>query len=164
MDGLLSFPFCGKKVILNKLGRIARSYQLYAVTVFAVLEGSIGKNCFKIEWVLPLNYMGPNQGPYRPWYFAIHCQVLSQSIPSFSFTYDMHILPMHSFLIPFILRLLYFIHFGSTASDREMLTSLLSPTFLSNTSTISHIPTQVVLFSPHAALTTDQASSSLLSG
>ena len=82
------FHFVEKKVILNKLGKTARSYQLYAVTVFAVLEGSIGKNCFKMEWVLPLNYMGPNQGPYRPWYFAIHCQVLSQSIPSFPFTYD----------------------------------------------------------------------------
>ena len=82
------FHFVEKKVILNKLGKTARSYQLYAVTVFAILEGSIGKNCFKMEWVLPLNYMGPNQGPYRPWYFAIHCQVLSQSIPSFSFTYD----------------------------------------------------------------------------
>ena len=43
------FHFVEKKVILNKLGKIARSYQLYAVTVFAVLEGSIGKNCFKIE-------------------------------------------------------------------------------------------------------------------
>ena len=31
MDGLLSFPFCGKKgSILNMLGRIPRSYELYA--------------------------------------------------------------------------------------------------------------------------------------
>ena len=43
------FHFVEKKVIVNKLGKIARSYQLYAVTVFAVLEGSIGKNCFKME-------------------------------------------------------------------------------------------------------------------
>ena len=30
IDGLLSFLFCGKKLILNTLGRIARSYELYA--------------------------------------------------------------------------------------------------------------------------------------
>ena len=40
------FHFVEKKVILNKLGKIARSYQLYAVTVFAVLEGSIRKKLF----------------------------------------------------------------------------------------------------------------------
>ena len=54
--GLLSFLFCGKKIILNTLGRIARSYEFYAgkeiffsvPTVFA-LEGSIEKNCFRME-------------------------------------------------------------------------------------------------------------------
>ena len=30
MDSLLSFPFCGKKVILNTFGGIARSYEFYA--------------------------------------------------------------------------------------------------------------------------------------
>ena len=38
--------------------------------------------------------------------FAMHCQVLSQ--PTFLFS---HILPVHSVLLPFILRLLYFSHF-----------------------------------------------------
>ena len=62
IDGLLSFLFCGKKLILNTLGRIARSYELYAAvkenffaitTVFA-LGSSIEKNCFKMEIVLLL--------------------------------------------------------------------------------------------------------------
>ena len=30
MDGLLSFPFCGKRVNLNWLGRITTSYEFYA--------------------------------------------------------------------------------------------------------------------------------------
>ena len=41
------------------------------------------------------------------------CNPLPSSIPvnTFLFSQIRHILPMHSFLIPFILRLLYFIHF-----------------------------------------------------
>ena len=61
------------------------------------------------------------------------CNPLPSSFPVNTFLFS-HTLPMHYFLLPFILRLLYFIHFGSTAS--EMLTTLLSPTFLSNASSI----------------------------
>ena len=59
--------------------------------------------CFQ-SLFLGATYQGLN--PSFQISFSIHCQVLSQSIPSFS-----HILPIHSFLLPFILRLLYFIHF-----------------------------------------------------
>ena len=38
------------------------------------------------------------------------CNPLPSSIPVNTFLFS-HILPMHSFLLPFILRLLYFIHF-----------------------------------------------------
>ena len=71
------------------------------------------------------------------------CNPLPSSIPVNTFLFS-RILPMHSFLLPFILRLLYFIHFGSTAS--EMLTTLLSPTFLSNTSSL-FLTYQLKLFS-----------------
>ena len=71
------------------------------------------------------------------------CNPLPSSIPVNTFLFS-HILPMHSFLLPFILRLLYFIHFGST--DSEMLTTLLSPTFLSNTSSL-FLTYQLKLFS-----------------
>ena len=71
------------------------------------------------------------------------CNPLPSSIPVNTFL-SSHILPMHSFLLPFILRLLYFIHFGSTAS--EMLTTLLSPTFLSNASSL-FLTYQLKLFS-----------------
>ena len=53
MGGLLSFPFCGKRVILNRLGRIARSFELYAQGICFIRE-LIQKNCFKMEWVLPV--------------------------------------------------------------------------------------------------------------
>ena len=65
MDGLLSFPFCGKKVILNTLGRISRSYELYAHCICFI--GLKEKNCFKMEWVLALFLYGTksreNNGP-----------------------------------------------------------------------------------------------------
>ena len=32
-------------------------------TVFALLEGPVEKNCFKIEWVLPLFKSRENNGP-----------------------------------------------------------------------------------------------------
>ena len=82
------------------------------------------------------------------------CNPLPSSIPVNTFLFS-HILPMHSFLLPFILRLLCFIilySFGSKAS--EMSTTLPSLIFLSNASSLFLI--QTVLFSPHAALTTDQ--------
>ena len=54
-----SFPFCGeKKVILNILGRIARSYELYirrdvelitVPTVFALEDSIQKKKCLKME-------------------------------------------------------------------------------------------------------------------
>ena len=52
--GLLSFPLCGKKIILNPRGRIARSYELYAgkenfLPSPRSLEGSIEKNSFNME-------------------------------------------------------------------------------------------------------------------
>ena len=58
MDGFVYYPFhFVKKIILNMLGRIARSYELYEgkensiPTVFA-LEGSIEKkNCFKMVMI-----------------------------------------------------------------------------------------------------------------
>ena len=157
MDGLLSFPFCGKKSNPEQARKNCKVLPVVRSHGICCIRG-LHKKKIVLRWnEYPLNYMGPNQGPYRPWYFAIHCQFLSQSIPSFSFTYDTYcpciLFRFHLFSVSFT---------SFTAS--EMLTSLLSPTFLSNTSTISHIPTQVVLFSPHAALTTDQASSSLLSG
>ena len=67
MDGLLSFPFCGKKVwLLNMLGRVARSYELYAHGI-CFIRGLHRKNCFKMEWVLPLFLYGTkswqNNGP-----------------------------------------------------------------------------------------------------
>ena len=71
------------------------------------------------------------------------CNPLPSSFPVNTFLFS-HTLPMHYFLLPFILRLLYFIHFGSTAS--EMLTTLLSPTFLSNASSI-FLTYQLKLFS-----------------
>ena len=62
--------------------------------------------------------------------FAIHCQVISQSITSFSLTYCPCILFCFlSFSFSFALY-----SFGSTAS--EMLTTLLSPIFLSNASSL----------------------------
>ena len=62
MDGLFHpFHFVGKKAILNTLGRIARSYELYirrdiefftVPTVFA-LEDSIQKTLFKDRMSTP---------------------------------------------------------------------------------------------------------------
>ena len=69
MDGLLSFPFCGKKVILNTLGRIARSYVLYIrregefftiPTVFALAD-SMEKTVLRWNEYSFCSYMGPNQ-------------------------------------------------------------------------------------------------------
>ena len=56
-----------KKIILNTLGRIARSYELYAgrenFLLFPryLLRGFHRKNCFKMEWYSFCSYMGPNQ-------------------------------------------------------------------------------------------------------
>ena len=64
------------------------------------------------------------------------CNPLPSSIPVNPILFS-QILPMHSFLLPFILPLLYFIHFESFRSTAsEMLTTLLSPTFLSNASSL----------------------------
>ena len=69
MDDLVYYPYhFVEKLILSTLGRIARSYALYAgkenfftiPTVFA-LESPIEINCFKMEWYSFCSYMGPNQ-------------------------------------------------------------------------------------------------------
>ena len=74
------------------------------------------------------------------------CNPLPSSIPVNTFLFS-HILPVHSFLLPFILRLLCFIilySFGSKAS--EMSTTLLSLIFLSNASSL-FLTYQLKLFS-----------------
>ena len=86
-----------------------------------------------------------HQGLRTPFQISF-CNSLPSSIPVNTFLFS-HILLMHSFLLPFILRLLYFIPFElfwSTAS--EMLTTLLSPTFLSNASS-QFLTCQLKLFS-----------------
>ena len=56
-----------KKVILNTLGRIARSYELYAgkenfyYPHGICFRGLHRKNCFKMEWYSFCSCMGPNQ-------------------------------------------------------------------------------------------------------
>ena len=86
----------------------------------------------------------------------------SQYLPFLSHTHAQ----LHCLLLLFILHLLYFIHFVllwvHSLWDVDYIAISNSPEYC--LFTISHIPTQVVLFSPHAALTTDQASSCLLSG
>ena len=66
MDESLSFPFCGKSVILNTLVRISRSYELCAYGI-CFIRGLHRKTCFKMEWVLPLLLYGTksreNNGP-----------------------------------------------------------------------------------------------------
>ena len=61
-DGLLSFPFCGKKRSEEVQGLTSCTH-----TVFALLEGSIEKIVLKMEWVLPLFLYGTksweNNGP-----------------------------------------------------------------------------------------------------
>ena len=68
MDGLLSFPFCGRKFwMLNMIGRSARSYELYAHGICFIRGLHNKKNCFKMEWVLRLFPYGTksreNNGP-----------------------------------------------------------------------------------------------------
>ena len=69
MHGLVYYPFhfVGKKIILNTLGRVARSYELYAgrknfrYPHGIYFRGFHKKNCFKMEWCSFCSYMGPNQ-------------------------------------------------------------------------------------------------------
>ena len=80
--------------------------------------------------------------PFKP-PFAIYCQVLSQSIRSFPLTYCPFILfCIHSFSVSFTSSTLYY--FGSTAYEK--LTTLISPTFLSNASSL-FVTHQLKLFS-----------------
>ena len=69
------------------------------------------------------------QGPSTSFQISL-CKPLPSTIPVNTFLFS-HILPMHSFLLPFILHLF---SCGSTAP--EMSTTLLSPTFLSNASSL----------------------------
>ena len=74
------------------------------------------------------------------------CNPLPSSIPVNTFLFS-HILPMLSFLLPFILHLLYLIHFVLLwVHSSEMSTTLLSPTFLSNASSLL-LTYQLKLFS-----------------
>ena len=61
MDSLLSFPFCGKKVILNTLGRIARSYELYAHGICFIRGLHRKKIVLRWNEYFLCSYMGPNQ-------------------------------------------------------------------------------------------------------
>ena len=116
-------------------------------------------------WNLQSLFLGATYQGLSTSFQISFCNPLPSSIPVNTFLFS-HILPMHSFLLPFILHLLYFIHFVllwvHSLWDVDYIAISNYPEYC--LFTISHIPTQVILFSPHAALTTDQASSCLLSG
>ena len=93
------------------------------------------------------------------------CHPPPSSIPNNTDLFS-HILSMHSFVLPLIPCLLCFIHlysFGSIHNLRDVNYITISNFPEEFLLTISHIPAQVLPFSPQAALTTDQASSSPLS-
>ena len=66
--GLLSFLFCGKKNYpkharknCKVLRVLCREGDFFSVPTVFALEGSIEKNCFRMEWYSFCSYMGPNQ-------------------------------------------------------------------------------------------------------
>ena len=59
--GLSSFPFCGKNIILKNskvLRVVRRKGEFFTISAVFALEGSIEKNCFKVEMIFLLFLYG----------------------------------------------------------------------------------------------------------